>query len=307
MRIASNMRGALIALGSMLALVAGGVSASEKNVVIGELVEIEANPAHGFGRSILVQGVQTGSQDAAKLAAVVPEGATLGSEEGQPVTFESLKVGQRVQVEFESAEPEPRVVLFNVKTLTVLAAPKAGEFVTMIGDVRKAGSWEDPDISSEADEVVFRNQERRGVLLRKWATYLVKVRPERVQKFTEAGFESIKDFRLTFRWNRVSNINGYGTDVNGEVHRAWKDEQRFKDADVAAGLATTRAYLEDWLAETRARNADAVDHVWTDKSVALFERGFKVTFSMSLEIFSVKDSKFVSRLSWGRQSGYYSL
>lgn len=306
MRVSLNMKGALLAVGSLLALVASGVCASE-NVVVGEIVEIEANPSHGYGRSILVQGVLPGSQDTAKLAAVIPEGAAMATEDGATVDFESLKVGQRVRVEFESAAPEPRVVVFNVRSLTVLAAPRAAEFVYMLGEVRKPGKWEDPDVSAEADEIVFLNQERRGILLRKWTTYLVKVRPERVQKFAEAGFEAIKDFKLAYRWSRVSNINGWGTDVNGEVHRAWTEEGRFQGADVATGLATARSFLEDWQAGTRSRYPDAVDYVWTGQSVATFERGFKVTFSMSLQVFSVKDSSYVTRLSWGRQSGYYSL
>jgi hypothetical protein len=283
-----------------------GQAMPETTTVVGAITKIEANPANGFGSSILVEGVLQSSGDPVKTPLVVPASASLKRASGAALTFADLKLGQRVQVECENAFPEPRVAVLSVKSLTVLdQEPAASELVAMLGEVRKTNTWEEPDVTANAEKVLFMKQERRGILFRKYVVYVVNVRPERVPEFVKAGFEAIKDFRLLLRWNRVSNINGWGTEVNGQITRAWTDEPRYRDAKVAEGLEALRGFLEDWIPQTEKLYPGAIKHVWDQNSVSAYERGFVVDFSVSLQVYSVKDSQFITKLSWGRRSGYY--
>jgi hypothetical protein len=295
---------ALCWAGSLLAPAARG---AENTTVVGTITRIEAQPASGFGPAILVEGVLKPSGDPVKAPLTVPASAVLKlSSSGAAITFADLKVGQRVSAECAQAFPEPRVAVTSVTSLTVLDRDPAAEgLVAMLGEVRKANTWEEPDVTQQAEKVLFMKQERRGILFRKYVVYVVNVRPERVPEFVKAGFEAIKDFRLRLRWDRVSNINGWGTEVNGQVTRAWTDEPRYQDAHVADGLSVLRGFLEGWIPQTEKLYPGAIKHVWDQNSVSAVERGFVVDFSVSLQVYSVKDSQFVTKLSWSRRSGYY--
>jgi len=69
-----------------------------------------------------------------------------------------------------------------------------------------------------------------------FATYLVRVTPGDVERYTSAGFSVIPEIQVKLRFSRVSNINGWGVEVNGEEHRIWTETLTFTGKEIGTGL-----------------------------------------------------------------------
>ncbi|MBI5200440.1 MAG: hypothetical protein HY925_02540, partial [Elusimicrobia bacterium] len=173
-----------------------------------------------------------------------------------------------------------------------------GELVTLAGtfEIAKNGSANLPGTPAELVSVY---KTSTGFFRRHhFGTYVVRVAPGEVERFTAAGFSAVPEIQIQLEFRRVSNINGWGVEVNGEVHRAWKETLTFSGKDVGEGLrliadfgANPEAVLSRYPeAEAHIRNIDilfersyVVDssiairtgHTWTDDEKLLYADSFR--------------------------------
>lgn len=161
-------------------------------------------------------------------------------------------------------------------------------------------------IPAQAQEIIAVQQRSTGWLWwkRRFATYMVNVAPGDVDRFTAAGFSPIKELRIRLSWSRVSDINGWGTEVNGEVHRNAYMDLDFSGQDLAAAFKLLRDFEADPLAVLR-RYPKEERWVRARGPVASFERGYIVASSINVQTGSAltKDGKVL--FENGHSSGYY--
>ncbi|MBI4347637.1 MAG: hypothetical protein HY553_12340, partial [Elusimicrobia bacterium] len=155
------------------------------------------------------------------------------------------------------------------------------EFVTVYGtfEVAKGGSVPLPAPGA----VVSVHKTSTGSLWWKkhFSTTLVNVAPSEVERFVSAGFTVARELQVRLRFKRVSDINGWGVEVNGEVHRSWVEDHTFTPEDMAQGLALIAEFGRDPIA-LLGRYPDGLKHVMAGTAAA-FERSFVVDSSIQIK------------------------
>lgn len=114
------------------------------------------------------------------------------------------------------------------------------------------------------------------------------------------------DTTIRMTWSRVSDINGWGTEVNGEVHRRVNYEVEMKAGEIADGLALVKRLVKNNLAELQEITQEKYNWLMANAGVVAFERGFVVDFSLRIEVLSMADGgKWLRLYDFGARSGYY--
>jgi hypothetical protein len=133
-------------------------------------------------------------------------------------------------------------------------------------------------------------------------TYVVNVEPGDIARFKDAGFSPIKELRVRLSWSRVSDINGWGTGVNGEVHRRVSKELVFSGKELGDSFQLLRDFERDPLS-VLGRYPDDAGYIY--RSVSAFERGYVVSSGIQLIIGNkwTKDERLL--FADNSESGYY--
>lgn len=181
--------------------------------------------------------------------------------------------------------------------------------VLMTYSAEKAETEAFPEIMQEAQEVYLKNVTKRGLFRKRYdKRALITVSPEQVESFREAGFQAPKKVWAKIVWDRVSNINGYGTGVNGKVTRSWNAELGGGgEADQAEMLSFIESLSSNWIEATQETYPRASQSLWSKQQTHSFERGFRVRYSFSVYAKSrIADSPELVGSKHGT-TGYYSL
>jgi hypothetical protein len=121
-------------------------------------------------------------------------------------------------------------------------------------------------------------------------------------------FKPLDKATLVVRVSRVSDINGWGTEVNGEVHRFKELKLEFTKAQLPHAF-TMLQQLETAPLDTMASVwPTTMEEIQTDKEVSLFERGFVVAVDAKLVTGNPFDAEtMVTLYRTQKRSGYFAL
>lgn len=177
------------------------------------------------------------------------------------------------------------------------AAPEGAPLTTLWGTVEGG-------LPGPAAETLSIRDWKKGVIHRHhYKTYVVRVAPENTGAYTAAGFQPLTEITVALRWARVSDINGWGTEVNGEIHRAWEWKPTFSGAELDGAFLLLKKFMRDPIA--LLREAKGADHVLQRGEVVLFERGFVVDSSIGLLTGHEWTGGETILYQAGSRSGYY--
>ena len=124
----------------------------------------------------------------------------------------------------------------------------------------------------------------------------------------DVSFKSLDKATLVVRIARVSDIIGWGTEVNGEVHRSTELELEFPKAQLPQAFTM--------LQQLETSPLEAIASVWptslaaiqTNKEVSLFERGYVVDVDAKLITGNPFDAATqVTLYRTQKRSGYFAL
>ncbi len=139
-------------------------------------------------------------------------------------------------------------------------------------------------------------------------TYILTVPNESVDEFAATGlFKKLPEgTTISLVWSRVSDINGWGTEVNGEVHRRVNYNFDMKEAEFADGFKLVTGAISNYLEKLQEIDEEKYGYLMEKAPVTAFERGFVVSFNLSVYFPDVTDGgKRVDLFSFSRTSGYY--
>ena len=199
------------------------------------------------------------------------------------------------------------------KTLLVLGAlcllltssALAQDFVYVYGTYR---AKEAPEVIKEAAELVCSHKFRKGFFLKKHVTFILKLEKDSLDTFKAAGFTQLKTIKMQATWARVSNINGWGTEANGEVHRRVNYKWEFTGEELAQAFTKVKGLLDGPRETLENLSQEHFLHIFTGDSVAMFERGFRVSYSVTLTTSEATiGGEATTLLQNGGRTGYYSL
>jgi len=165
-----------------------------------------------------------------------------------------------------------------------------------------------PEVVKQAVEIVSAHQFTKGILFRTYVTHILKIDDGALDGFEAAGFQPLLRLRAVATWSRISNINGWGTEVNGECHRRVTQTWDFEPTRFAEAFATVQRFVDGPRETLENLSAEHFEYVYTGKSVAMFERGFVVSSSIRLTTTTAQlGEEPTELLANGGRSGYYSL
>ena len=142
--------------------------------------------------------------------------------------------------------------------------------------------------------------------MKKFINILVKSPAADVPKYKALGFQEVDSpMVLTFGWARVSDINGWGTEVNGEIHRRADFTLDVQINEIAEVFKVIESYAKNNIETFRKNLPEKFASLMTAKSVAMFERGFVINFHMDLSIKRPLDKKATILMKNSQQFGYY--
>lgn len=172
------------------------------------------------------------------------------------------------------------------------------------------GSFEQKNFSSSgplfAGDRVLASYEWNKILVKKYINILVKSPAEDVPKYKALGFLDVDSpLTLKFGWARVSDINGWGTEVNGEIHRRADFTLDVKAYEIAEVFKVIESYSKNNMETFRKNLPEKFASLMTEKSVAAFERGFMIDFNMTLSIKRPLDKKATILMQNSQRFGYY--
>ena len=196
------------------------------------------------------------------------------------------------------------ILLLGVLSLLVTSSALAQDLVYVYGTHK---AKEVPEVIKEASEFVCTYNFRKGFLCKKFVTNILKVKKDQLATFEAAGFSELKNLRMHASWARVSNINGWGTDANGEIHRRANFKWDFKGDELAEAFTKAKEILGNPRESLENLSEEHFQHVFTRDTVAHFERGFLVKYSVSMSTSAATiggGGTFL--LENGGRTGYYS-
>ncbi len=203
------------------------------------------------------------------------------------------------------ATPRSKPVLSGPMTLRAEDAPAARQGgVPLWGVVEVTNGGK--DIAKDAQGLVSAHAWSTGWFWwkRSFVTYMINASPDQAEAFKAAGFKPLTEVRVRLHWNRVSDINGWGTEVNGEVtRRAWQD-LTFSGEALQKGFALLRAFEDDPLAVLK----DYPEHDFIMAQAGApnaFERGFRVSSSIEFITGRPEAGNESVLFSSSQRSGYY--
>jgi hypothetical protein len=186
------------------------------------------------------------------------------------------------------------------KTFTILSLglATAGAFAAatvMVGSIpNKTQDWEQiQNIVGQSSVIATRAKKEKtgswlGIPIYKdtWLNVLLVASDAQKATLEKLGFHPVSQASAAVSVRRVSDINGYGTGVNGEVHHSFNyslqvNEGRSPFLDPAGGLS---AFLNSPLATTEKILKEQYQALFAYESVAMFERGFVGKLQVTLEV-----------------------
>lgn len=192
-----------------------------------------------------------------------------------------------------------------VLALPVMGAP-ANEKATVIwGTIDAKNTPKDVLAQIGTGEVLTDYEWAKGILLNRkhFRTLIMKVAPNQLPEFQKIGFAELTEMRLSMNWARVSDINGWGTEVNGEIHRRTGFNLDLKKDEILDGIKRMRDMLKNPAAELKRVSATRHAEIYTGRVNAL-ERGFVVDFTVELSHLNAKGT-FERMFQQYQRSGYY--
>ena len=112
--------------------------------------------------------------------------------------------------------------------------------------------------------------------------YVVRDEEQAAPLFDRVPFKPLDKATLVVRVMRVSDINGWGVEVNGEVHRDATLRLAFGHGDLARAFALLQQLHTAPLDTLAKVSPDSLARVSVPKAVAMFERGYVIDISAEL-------------------------
>jgi hypothetical protein len=275
------------------------------------------------GKSMVVEGPGSERTGYGKAVVHTSEAAVFRSNSGSspssltPIAASDLRLGETVRAYVSGpAIGDPAAGVRASRIVVLPQNPTSGDTVsdlTWLWGIVEKKDWSDPDVSANANEVVTTYRWTEGLLWgkRKFVAYIVKLKADVVPAFQAAGFKPLTNLRVAERWNRISDINGWGTDVNGEVHRAAKSDLDFTSDNLDSGFVGIKTFLNDPAEVLKESNAELYDSLYTRQQVVIFEWGFvmesTVVVSTNLSGATVGGGQDIKLFESYSRSGYQSL
>jgi hypothetical protein len=94
--------------------------------------------------------------------------------------------------------------------------------------------------------------------------------------FDKVPFRALDKATLVVHVARVSDINGWGTEVNGEVHRDTTLRLDFSRAELARAFALLQRLETDPVAAVSAAWPNSLAQVDSSRAASIFERGYVI-------------------------------
>jgi len=106
-------------------------------------------------------------------------------------------------------------------------------------------------------------------------------------KLRELGFKRIPELKLKLEWARISDINGWGTEVNGEITRQAETKLLFAPKQLPVAFKLIKKFVRNWW--TTSKNTTGLKtkfrYVSTRRRINDLERGFVVDFNLKVYIY----------------------
>lgn len=229
--------------------------------------------------------------------------------------FETGKAGSGVGFgEYSGAGAQPQPILSDIQAAAdAVPAPlnmagasstATGPLVTVWGTL-EIKNKNAPDILAEAKSIVLvYNINKSMTDGHKLATYVVKIPQSALRKFQAEGFTVLEQITVRMNWNRISDVNGWGTGVTGECHRTWKQERTFSGERLNKGFQLVRDFTHDPI---DMLNAKGMDYIFTKTPVSTNERGFVVEDGIAVRTGDKGTTDGQLLYQSGGSSGYYAV
>ena len=158
-------------------------------------------------------------------------------------------------------------------------------------------------------KIVLTREWSKGTFNKKHYTlFVVKCPPNKSDAYMKLGFKSLEGLKISLRWFRVSNVNGWGTEVNGEVHKTVDLSMTAANAsEVGEILKLSDGFLRDNMTMLKKSNPKEYASLMSSKPVVVFERGFKVEFVIKIGIENPLLNEKILLLEKTIEVGYYNL
>jgi len=180
-----------------------------------------------------------------------------------------------------------RTLLFILALTTLAACPSAPRpILTDAHETRSSYRFTSVDKRSDAATTIETMLGREAIVARysdhNRVAYVVRDDAASQPLFARVPFRSLDKATLVVHVARVSDINGWGVEVNGEVHRDATLRLAFGHGDLARAFALLQQ-LHTAPLDTLARvSPDSFARVSVPKAVAMFERGYVIDVSTEL-------------------------
>ncbi len=160
----------------------------------------------------------------------------------------------------------------------------------------------------QGTRVRLESKETRGFFSRRtWCRLVLEAPDSEEARLRSQGFQPLQAMKLVVTWSRIGNINGWGTDVNGEVTRRAGIRPAYTGDQIPAGLDLASELLVDWRAASERIEPEAMAQIFANRPANSMERSFKVRIRVTATAIDPTSGNTVTLLDWGKSSPEYGF
>lgn len=161
-----------------------------------------------------------------------------------------------------------------------------------------------PELLKDSRVMTEYNWSKGFLGTKKFKTYILYTPYSNRKALEQVGFNTLESVKMDLAWARVSDINGWGTDVNGEIHRKVNYTLTGKGlSEIREFITSMREYELSPQSKLQELSEEKYGYLYAQAGVVPFERGFKVRFTSQMTTIDVQ-GKAITLYSGSRLSGY---
>lgn len=180
----------------------------------------------------------------------------------------------------------------------------------MVGRIEVRNQDPLKQIESQAgpNSLLLLKKETTGFINRKTFVNLVVWAPNAaVANLKSLGLFPVHQYRINIKLRRISDVNGWGTGVNGETSRIAQKDFKFQGQNILSGIHFMQSLSNNNYQALQKVVPQEYKYILENKEVVMFERGFDLHYTVSLVVGEEHLGNEVIIYQVSQQIGYFSL